>query len=85
MANRLKMAKVNAIVQLRERGWPFRRIARELGVHRDTVSRVVREATAGADPAKAPLGSEGAVVPGCAPTIMARWPRGIKGNGLWTP
>ena len=63
MANRLKMAKVNAIVQLRERGWPFRRIARELGVHRDTVSRVVREATAAADPAKAPLGSEGSAAP----------------------
>jgi len=63
MANRLKMAKVNAILQLRERGWSFRRIARELGVHRDTVSRVVREAVAGADPAKAPLGSEGAAAP----------------------
>lgn len=63
MANRLKMAKVNAILQLRERGWSFRRIARELGVHRDTVSRVVREAVAGADPAKVPLGSEGAAAP----------------------
>jgi len=63
MANRLKMAKVNAILQLRERGWSFRRIARELGVHRDTVSRVVREAVAGADTAKVPLGSEGAAAP----------------------
>ena len=39
MANRLKMANVNAILQLRERGWSFRRIARGLGVRRDTVSR----------------------------------------------
>ena len=59
MANRLKMAKVNAIVQLRQRGWSFRRIARELGVHRETVARYVREAMAGANPAKVPLGTEG--------------------------
>jgi len=63
MANRLKMAKVNAILQLRERGWSFRRIARELGVHRDTVSRHVREASASASPAKVTLGSEGASPP----------------------
>ena len=73
MANRLKMAKVNAILQLRERGWSFRRIARELGVHRDTVSRVVREATAAANPAKVPLGSEGAATP--KPAILNRGSR----------
>ncbi len=39
MANRLKMAKVHAIQVLRSRGWSQRRIARELGVHRDTVAR----------------------------------------------
>ena len=37
MANQLKMAKINAILTLRERGWSCRRIARELGVHRETV------------------------------------------------
>jgi len=37
MANRLKMAEVNAVLQLRERGWSFRRIARKLGVLRDAV------------------------------------------------
>ena len=42
MANHLKMATVNAILTLRQRGWSFRRIARELGIHRDTVSRHVR-------------------------------------------
>ena len=40
MASQLEMAKVNAILKLRERGWSFRRIARELGVHRETVSRI---------------------------------------------
>jgi transposase len=49
MANHLGMARVRAIELLRERGWSFRRIARELGVHRETVSRYVRlqEAAAG--------------------------------------
>ena len=39
MANQLKMATVNAIRTLRERGWSQRRIARTLGVHRETVGR----------------------------------------------
>ena len=39
MANRVKMAKVRSILTLRERDWFFRPIARELGVHRDTVAR----------------------------------------------
>jgi len=39
MAYRLKMALIEAIVSLKARGWSNRRIARELGVDRDTVSR----------------------------------------------
>ena len=39
MANRLKMAKVHSIQTLHARGWSQRRIARELGVHRETVAR----------------------------------------------
>jgi IS30 family transposase len=42
MANRVEMAKVHSILTSSERGWSFRRIARELGVHRDTVARYVR-------------------------------------------
>ena len=41
MANRLKMARVQTILTLRSRGWSFRRIARELGVHRETAARYV--------------------------------------------
>ena len=37
MANRLKMAKIEAILGLYERKWSVRRIAKELGIHRDTV------------------------------------------------
>jgi len=39
MANELKMAIVTAILTLHKRGWPQRKIARELGVSRTTVRR----------------------------------------------
>ena len=42
MANVLNMAKQNAIVMLAGRGWSNRRIAKELGIHRDTVSRHIK-------------------------------------------
>lgn len=42
MANQLKMADVQCILTLRERGWSRRRIARELGVDRATVGRYLR-------------------------------------------
>lgn len=42
MANLLKMAKVHAIIGLLEQGWSYRRIAGELGVDRETVSRYAR-------------------------------------------
>ena len=49
MANHLGMAHVQAIDVLRAQGWSFRRIARKLGIHRETVSRYVhrREAASG--------------------------------------
>ena len=52
MANQLKVADVLAIQTLVERGWSYRRIARELGVHRETVARHAPK------PAKAPTGSD---------------------------
>ncbi|NIM18750.1 MAG: helix-turn-helix domain-containing protein [Candidatus Latescibacteria bacterium] len=42
MANHLKMAIIHAIIGLLEQGWSYRRIARELGVHRETVARYDR-------------------------------------------
>ena len=42
MSNRLKMANVHAIIGLLEQRWSYRRIARELGVDRDTVARYDR-------------------------------------------
>ena len=55
MANQLKMADVQALMALHERGWSKRRIARELGIDRETVGRYVRLAEAvTASPASAP-------------------------------
>jgi len=46
MANHLKMADIQVIQALRVRGWSFRRIGRELGIHRETVAHHVRLAEA---------------------------------------
>jgi len=54
MANRLKMALIDAILSLKARGWSNRRVAHELDVDRDTVSRQLR-----ANAAKAPIGPDG--------------------------
>jgi len=59
MANYLKMANVSAILTLKEHGWSQRRIARELGIHPDTVGRYIRLSGKDPKPAKAPTGSEG--------------------------
>ncbi len=58
MARLLKMAKVQAIRGLHERHWTNRRIARELGVDRETVAKYVRAGPCAPKPAKAPIGSE---------------------------
>jgi transposase len=58
MANQLKMAKVQSIRTLHQRGWSQRRIARELGIHRETVGRyVLLTQQEPAEPAKVPAGS----------------------------
>jgi len=52
MANQLKMALTHAIIGLLERQWSYRRISRELGVHRETVPRYDRlRQTIGSKPA----------------------------------
>jgi len=58
MMNRLKMAMIETILSLHRRGWSNRRIARELGIDRDAVSRHVRRAVAEAKAAKVITGSE---------------------------
>ena len=59
MANKLKVAVVHAIIGLLEQNWSYRRIARELGVHRETVARHDElRLKAGSKPANATPGSE---------------------------
>lgn len=67
MPNQLKMSKVKSVIALRQQGWSFSRIAKELGIHRQTVAKYVRrhskssEAPAGSGGPKssqAPTGSE---------------------------
>lgn len=67
MPNQLKMPRIQSILALREQGWSLRRIAEELGIHRETVARYVRrhskstQAPPGSDdskPSQAPPGSD---------------------------
>ena len=55
MANQLKMATIDTILTLHQQHWSVRRIARTLGLHRDTVARHLRRAK----PAGALTGSPG--------------------------
>jgi transposase len=59
MANRLKMANIQAILQLHALQWSGRRIAQHLGLDRGTVAKVLRQAQPDPKPAKTPFGSEG--------------------------
>jgi transposase len=70
MSNLLKMAVSETIRTLHRRGWSQRRIADELGIHRETVARHLRAAELPSKPANAPPGStahDGAPKPANAP------------------
>ena len=58
MSNRLKVANMHAIVGLLEQAWSHRRIARELGVNRETVARYDRLRRKQSKPAIVTPGSE---------------------------
>ncbi len=55
MPNQLNMSKIQSVLALRQQGWPFTRIARELGIHRQTVASYVRDFSKST---QAPTGSE---------------------------
>ncbi len=59
MANELKMAMVESILQLRALRWSARRIAWHLGIDRGTVGKYLKRADCGPKPAISPAGSEG--------------------------
>lgn len=68
MANQLKMAVVHTILTLKQGGWSQRRIARTLGINRETVGRYIHVRRAGPKPAsEAPIRSGGSK-PAKAPT-----------------
>ena len=75
MANRLNVAKIHSIQVLHQQGWSGRRIARELGVHRETVARYVRVGEAAGQPGGVPAGSD--------PSKPAKVPAGSQGP--WRP
>ncbi len=64
MANHLKVAKVLSMRALHDQGWSQRRIARELGVSRESVAKYLREHS---KPATVPTGSDDSK-PAKAPT-----------------
>jgi transposase len=90
MANQIKMAVSDSILTLYERGWSGRRIARELDLNRETVSRHIRLRTVPeAKPATLPagIGESGEAKPAKVPTGIgeaaepkpAKVPAGISG------
>lgn len=83
MPNQLKMSNVQSILALREQGWSFTRIARELGIHRQTVSRYVQEHS---KPSPAPTGSDGPkstkAPTGSADSKSTKAPRGTSSAGV---
>jgi transposase-like protein len=79
MANLLKMAKIDAILSLHQRQWSIRRIAKELGIHRDTVARQIRLWEQDPKPARAPLGSAEEVTV-CPEAKQATVPEGASAS-----
>src|SRR5437667_17945 len=73
MGNELKMAQLHGIEALWRQGWSCRRIARELGVHRDTVRGYVKrlkgqavktsQVTAGSGPPVEPVPTDSKPAP----------------------
>jgi DNA-directed RNA polymerase specialized sigma24 family protein len=59
--NELNVSLQHSILTLSAQGWSNRRIARELGLHRETVGRHLRLAVS--KPAKVPPGSNGEAEP----------------------
>ena len=71
MANQLKMATVQSILSLHEKGWTQQKIAQALGIDRGTVSRYLHRAAESAQHDSSPPCSTGGTAdskPAIAPT-----------------
>ena len=92
MANQLKMATIDTILTLHQQRWSVRRIAKTLGIHRDTVARHLRQANqaraltglAEVKLGQAPTGSEavklGQALTGSAEALPAVGAHGAAGT-----
>ena len=90
MANGLKMAVKHAVIGLLERGWSHRRIARELGIHRETVARYdgLRKSkpaisTPGSDPPPAPPCGRKSECESVADLIGSKLDQGLGGRRIF--
>ena len=86
--NQLKMDLRQSIISLSGNGWSQRRIARELGINRETVARYRREQRqeAQAKPANVPTGSEPIRKSQCEPfrvQIAAAWETGLSAQRIY--
>lgn len=83
MANKLKMAAIKAIQCLLGRGWSQRRIARELGVDRETVARYARPGSE--EPSKPAISTAGR--PSCCrpyqTVIESKLEAGLTAQRIW--
>ena len=90
MANGLKMAVRHAVIELLERGWSHRRIARELQVHRETVARYDRLrkskpaiSTPGSDTSPAPPCGRKSECESVADLIRSKLDQGLGGQRIF--
>ena len=60
--NQLNVSQQHSITALAAKGWSASKIARELGVHRETVGRYLQPTTSESKQAIPPIGSEAASV-----------------------
>ncbi len=83
MANKLKMATITAFECLLEQGWSQRRIARELGVDRETIARYARPGSpGGAKPAISTAGRPSRCE--CHRTVIAsKLEAGLSAQRIW--
>jgi hypothetical protein len=79
--NRLCVSLQLSILTLYERGWSARRIARELGVHRETVGRELKRSK----PANVTTGSESDAEAKPAKVTTGSTPRGRSEYEAWRP
>ncbi len=87
--NQLKMSQQQSIITLWQHGWSFRRIARELQLRRETVSKYVRQHEAEVSkPAKVLTGSTAAAEPKADIPLTGSEPvpeqnRPFRSPGVW--